>query len=70
MTIEEPQNGWVVEVYILPGSGFGAGVSATGRSTVGWWLNTLDPPRFVPVQREEGHRILKYVFAFERWFFS
>lgn len=66
MIIEEPQNGWVVEVPILPGSGssLGARGSATGRPTVGWWLNTLDPPRFVPVQREEGHRNLKYVLAF------
>jgi hypothetical protein len=54
VTIEEPQNGWVVEV---PCSGSGLGVA-----TVGWWLNNLDPPQFVPVQREEGRRALMCVF--------
>ena len=66
VVIEEPQNGWVVEVPILPpGSGSGLGVG-TGRPTVGWWLTSLDPPRFVPIQREEGHRSLTYVWEFSQ----
>src|SRR5882672_8507396 len=54
--IEEPQNGWVIHVGIVPES------IKDLPAKIGWWLSSLDPPRFVPLEKvEEGHKTLTYV---------
>lgn len=61
VVIEEPQNGWVIEVPIVPGS-WTARMRGVAAPQVDWWLSSVDPPRFVPLRREaENNRGLLYV---------
>lgn len=47
LTIEE--NGWKIEIPFEPRS------NRSPSGLTGKWLSSVDPPRFIPIQREEHH---------------